>query len=170
MLFSVLVGLSFSVWQSFLAPAVRELGTGAISGFGLGYGLGAVFTRLGISHRLDTGSLRLAGISALLLCGLGLALVPQVSQLHHLVVVGLVCGMSHGIYYPCLSSIASDRFHPLHTGQAMTLYVSASTVGMALGPPIWGAIADRTGYPLIFAASGLLLAVSTTIFVLSVRR
>jgi MFS family permease len=78
--------------------------------------------------------------------------------------------MVHGIYYPSLSSIAAERFHPLHAGQAMSLYISASALGMFVGPPIWGALADRTGYPLMFVLAGAVLAVSALTFVFFQRR
>lgn len=165
--FSVFFGLCFSAWNSFIAPAVRTLGSGAVSLFGLGYGAGAVMTRLGISHRLDTGSRRLAAISSLLAYSVSLVFIPHTSHTWQLLILGLVCGMSHGTYYPSLSSIATERFHPLHTGQAMGLYISASSLGMFLGPPLWGFLADRLGYPFIFAAAGLVLAVSTITFVAS---
>ncbi len=167
--FSFLVGFSVSVWHTFLAPVVVWMGVGAVSNYGLGYALGAILTRLGISHRLDMGSRRLAGISSLLVYSLGLALIPHVYFSWHLVVLGLVCGMSHGIYYPSLSSIAAERFHPLHTGQAMTLYTAASTLGLFIGAPVWGALADMTSYAFVFTVAALLLALSTVVFLLFVR-
>jgi predicted MFS family arabinose efflux permease len=167
LVYSVVVGLCFASWQSFLAPAVRGLGGGAVSTFGFGYAAGAVSTRLGLSHRLDTGSKRLAGIATLIGFSAGLAAIPQVAHPWHLIGVGLACGMSHGIYYPSLSSIAAERFHPVHGGQALSLYISASSLGMFLGAPLWGALADRAGYRVVFAAAAVVLAAATATFVFS---
>jgi ACS family hexuronate transporter-like MFS transporter len=166
LIFSVLFGLCFSSWNSFIAPTVHALGVGAVAYFGLGYAAGAICTRLGLSHRLDTGSRRILGIGTLACYGLALACIPQASQLWHLVFLGIVCGMSHGLYYPSLSSIAAERFHPVHAGQALGLYISASNLGMFIGPPLWGAIADRTGYGFIFAAAGCALIAGTAAFAL----
>lgn len=165
LLFSVLFGFCFSAWSSFLAPVVEVLGVGALSGFGLGYALGAILTRAGISHRLDRGGWRLAGVSSLFFYGIALALIPVLTEPWHLVVVGLVCGMSHGIYYPSLSSLAAERFHPLHAGQAMSVYVAASSLGMFGGPPVWGLLADRLGFVVVFAVAGSMLALGTLSFV-----
>jgi MFS family permease len=99
--YSVMVGLCFTSWQAFLAPAVKPLGGGA----------------------------------------------------------------SHGIYYPSLSSLAAERFHPVHGGPAMSLYFSASSLGMFVGPPIWGALADRAGYRMVFAVAAAVLASATASFV-----
>jgi len=165
LVFSIFFGLCFSCWNGFLAPTVRALGAGAVSNFGAGYALGAVVTRLGFSHAMDTHRRRLIAISSLFAYGIGLILIPHVYFGWNLLLIGIVCGMGHGIYYPSLSSLAAERFHPLYPGQGMSLYVSASAVGHFIGPPIWGALADRFGYSLIFLLAGLLLVLSVGVFV-----
>lgn len=167
---SILFGLCFSAWNSFIAPAVRSVGAGAVSSFGVGYAIGAVITRLGISPRLETGSRRLWAVATLGAYGVSLGLIPHTVHPWQLVVLGLVCGMVHGIYYPSLSSIAAERFHPLHSAQSMSLYISASALGMFLGPPLWGTIVDRTGYGIMFGTAGLLMVVSAAAFVHSQYR
>jgi MFS family permease len=163
---STLFGFCFSSWNSFLAPVVRPLGPGGVSAFGFGYGAGAVLTRLGISRRLDRGSARYAAVSTLVAYGGGLALIPHAATITHLAAIGLACGMVHGVFYPALSSIAAERFHPLHTGQAMSLYLSASALGMFVGPPIWGGMADFAGYAPMFWTAGGLMSAGTLWFVL----
>jgi len=78
--------------------------------------------------------------------------------------------MAHGTYYASLSSIAAERFHPLRAGQGLSLYLSSSALGMSIGPPIWGAIVDRTGYVLMFLLAGLSIAAGTCVFVVSQYR
>jgi MFS family permease len=165
LVFSIFFGLCFSCWNGFLAPTVKGLGAGAVSSFGTGYALGAVVTRLGLSHAIGTHRRRLIAISSLFAYGAGLVLIPHAYSGWHLLAIGTVCGMGHGIYYPSLSSLAAERFHPLYPGQGMSLYVSASGLGHFMGPPIWGALADHFGYGLIFLLAGLLLALATAVFV-----
>jgi predicted MFS family arabinose efflux permease len=165
--FSFGFGFCFSVWQSFLAPALSPLGGGAVSLFGLGYGVGAVLTRMGISQFLETEQRRLAAVSSLTLYGVCLAALPQASQVWQLGGLGIIIGMSHGIYYPALSAIAAERFQPAGTGTAMSLYISSSSLGMFVGPPVWGFLADRTGYGWIFAGAGATVVASTLVFVAS---
>ncbi|MCI0418200.1 MAG: MFS transporter [Acidobacteria bacterium] len=167
LMFSLVFGFCFSVWQSFMAPAVSRLGAGAVSVFGLGYGMGAVLTRLGISQRLETGRRRLAAISSLVAYGACLACIPQASHTWQLSLLGLLGGMSHGVYYPALSSIASERFHASGTASAMSLYISSSSLGMFAGPPLWGALTDRTGYSWTFAAAGGMLIIATLVFIVT---
>ncbi|MBI4444710.1 MAG: MFS transporter [Acidobacteria bacterium] len=170
LLFSLLFGFCSSVWNSFLAPAVRVLGAGAVSAFGIGYGLGAAITRVSVSPRLDTGTRRLLAISSLVIYGVGLALIPAAGRRWHLGLLGMICGTSHGTFYPSLSSIATERFHPLHSGQGLGLYISASSLGMFMGPPAWGALADEIGLGRVFVAAGILLAVATVLFVVGQSR
>jgi predicted MFS family arabinose efflux permease len=165
-LFSVLFGFCFSAWNSFIAPAVHQsVGAGGVSAFGLGYGTGAILTRLGLSHRLDHGPARFVSISMLVLYGVCLAWLPHAGSSRMLLGLGLVCGMVHGTYYPSLSSVAAERFHPLHAGQGLSLYLSASALGMFVGPPIWGAIADRAGFALMFLLAGSAMSAGTVVFV-----
>jgi MFS family permease len=163
--FSVFFGFCFSSWNGFLAPTVAALGAGAVSSFGSGYAIGAVLSRLGLSHRLDSHSRRLLAISSLFPYAFCLALIPFAAANWHLLLIGVVTGMGHGICYPSLSSLAAERFHPLYPGQGMSLYISASGLGLFLGPPLWGALADQFGYTVIFAAAGVLLASATGVFV-----
>ena len=170
LLFSVTVGLCFSAWNSFVAPAVQPVGAGGVSAFGLGYAAGAILTRLGLSHMLDKGRRRLHALSTLVPYGVALVLIPHARTVTHLLLLGIVCGMAHGTYFPSLSSIATVRFHPLHTGQAMSLYISASALGQFLGPPLWGAVADAWGYGVMFAVVGGVLVVSAGVFILGLHR
>jgi len=170
LLFSVCFGFCFSAWNSFLAPAVRGVGPGAVSMFGLGYGGGAVLTRLGLSHKLEVGKRRLYAIALLGLYGAGLAAIPACRARWGLVLVGFVCGMIHGTYYPSLSSLAAERFPRMHAAQATSLYVSANAVGLFVGPPLWGMVADRVGYGPMFTTAGLLLASATVWFVVAQLR
>lgn len=167
LLFSVAFGLSFSAWNTFLAPLLLPLGRGVVSSFGMGYAAGAVLSRTGISHRLEQGWLRLLGVSTLILYGLTLAIIPQLSGTWSLVAAGSVMGISHGVYYPSLSSLATERFHTLHVSHAMSLYIAASSLGMFFGPPMWGVLVDWLSYGPVFAAAGLLLAGATLAFLVT---
>ncbi len=163
-------GFCYSVWQSFLSPSLSHLGAGAISTFGVGYGAGAIVSRLGISQWSETESRRLAAIASLSVYGACLALLPQSARIWHLGVLALLIGLSHGVYYPALSSLAAERFHQSGTGTAMSLYMSSSSLGQFLGPPVWGLLADLTTYGWIFAAAGATLMVATLAFVMGERR
>ncbi len=165
--FAFCFGFGLSAWNSFLAPAVSEIGSGAVSAFGLGYGSGALVSRLGLSQKLDRGKSRLIAISSLTLYGVGLALIPHADHAWHLGMIGLGCGVSHGLYYPALSSFAAARFHPLHTGNAMSLYMSAFSLGMFVGSPVWGYVGNQWGYLWIFTVAGLFVFCSTLIFLIS---
>jgi MFS family permease len=119
---------------------------------------------------LETGSRRFAAIASLSVYGFCLALLPQSFHIWHLGILALLIGLSHGVYYPALSSLAAERFHQSGTGTAMSLYMSSSSLGQFFGPPVWGVLADLTAYRWIFAAAGGTLVVTTVVFVMSERR
>ena len=167
LVFSFLFGLCVSSWQSFLAPAVGHLGTRMVSAFGLGYGTGALTSRLGISRTLEQGRRRLIAISGLVPFGLLLAVLPHMDRPWSFATVGFLCGAIHGVYYPALSSIAAERFHALVPGHGLSLYISASSIGLFIGPPLWGILADHTNYIWMFAAAGAILASATCLYVAS---
>jgi len=66
-----------------------------------------------------------------------------------------------------LSAIAAERFQRTGTGTAMSLYISSSSLGMFVGPPVWGFVADRAGYGWIFAGAGAAIVAATLAFVAS---
>jgi MFS family permease len=164
---SALFGLCFSSWNGFLAPTVRHIGEGAVSGFGSGYALGAVISRLGFSRSLDSHFRRLLAIAFLFPYGLCIVMIPFAVTGWHLLILGIICGAGHGIFYPSLSSLAAERFHPLYPGQGMSLYISASVLGLFLGPPLWGLLADQVGFTLVFISAGLVLVLATLFFIIS---
>jgi len=164
---SFVFGLSFAVWQTFLASTVgQRIGPSAVSWFGVGYGGGAILSRLGLAQHFDHGDRRLIAIASLALYALSLSLIPHGFRAWHLLVLGLACGLAHGTFYPGLSSLASERFHPLHTGPAMSLYISASTLGMFIGPPLWGSLVEFIGYSSLFGLAGIILFSTTTFFLI----
>ena len=124
-----------------------------------------MLTRLGISQFLETEKRRLAAVSGLILYGVCLAALPQVYRVWQLGGLGLFMGMSHGVYYPALSSIAAERFHSVGTRSGMSLYISSSSLGLFVGPPLWGFLADRTGYGWVFAAAGATVVAATVVFI-----
>lgn len=164
---SFVFGLSFAVWQTFLAStAGQRIGPNAVSWFGIGYGSGAILSRLGLAQHFDQGNRRLIAIASLALYALSLSLIPHGFRAWHLLLLGLACGLAHGTFYPGLSSLASERFHPLHTGPAMSLYISASTLGLFIGPPLWGSLVELIGYSSLFGLAGIILFSATTFFLM----
>ena len=79
----------------------------------------------------------------------------------HLVAVGLLFGLAHGIYYPTLQAMIVER-----GGDERSRAIAASTfsfgLGIAVGAFGLGAVAKAAGYPpiyLIAAGAGAAAAV-----------
>lgn len=167
---SIVFGISFAAWTTFLAPAMRYLGRGAVSNFGWGYATGAILAALAVGQRLESQSRRLIGIATLFLFSVGLVLIPAAAEVWQLAVIGALCGIGHGIFYPALSSLATERCHPMHLESGTALYLASSSLGAFLGSPVWGAVADAAGFSAVFICAGALLSLATVGFMFRQRR
>lgn len=165
MVFMVL-GACSSVWQTFLAPLVIGLGPGALSSFAIGHGSGAVLSRLSASSRVDHGRPRLAAILALIVYGGGLALIPKAYFGWQLATLGLVTGVTYGLAFVAIISLAIERMLPDETSVGTAFLLASIGLGGFFGPPIWGVIADNFGYDTAFVLAGSVLAVSVAVFVI----
>jgi MFS family permease len=170
LLLSIVFGTSFAAWTTFLSPAMQYLGRGAVSNFGWGYATGAILGVLVVGQKLESQSRRLIGIATLFLFSLGLVLIPVAAAVWQLAVIGALCGVGHGICYPALSSLATERCHPMHLESGTTLYLASSSLGAFLGSSLWGAVADAAGFSAVFISAGALLSMATIAFMFRQRR
>jgi MFS family permease len=111
-----------------------------------------------VSVRLFLGTLsdrvgrRAAATPAL--CGHAVILVAMagLGQTWHLVVIGLVYGFCHGIYYPTLQALVVERSGGRRSRavSAATFAFGAGVTGAAFG---LGPVARELGYPVIYVMS-----------------
>ncbi|MHC1586769.1 MAG: MFS transporter [Candidatus Hecatellaceae archaeon] len=84
----------------------------------------------------------LAGVSLIFLGG-SKSLIEYLAYL-------LVFGFSGGLLLPASSAAVADSVKPESFGEAMGLFSTAISIGMALGPTVGGFLADLYGLPAIF--------------------
>lgn len=160
------LGACASVWQTFLAPLVVLLGPGALSNFAIGHGLGAIVSRLGLSARVDNGNTRLAAILGLILYGGGLALIPMATFGWQFILIGLVTGVTYGLAFVAIISLAIERMPPRETSVGTAFLLASIGLGGFLAPPVWGVLVDNFGYNVTFVSAGCTLMVSALVFVI----
>ncbi len=159
-----LAGIGFGAIWSFLADYGPRAGVPRVTAFFTAYVVAAVAARLflgGLSDRLGR-----ATVARPALVGHALALVgmSQLGATWHLIVVGAVYGLCHGVYYPTLQALVVER-----AGGARSAAIASSTfafglglVGAAFG---LGPVARAWGYPAIYliaAGAGAIAAVILT--------
>jgi MFS family permease len=77
-----------------------------------------------------------------------------------LAALGGALGLAHGVFYPAFNAVAVEDCGPRERGKVMALYQAAFQLGGAAGPLALGLLAERWGYPPVFAAAAACLALA----------
>ncbi len=70
---------------------------------------------------------------------------------------GAGMGLAHGLLCPALDALAVEGVPRAHCGAVMTYFLGAFNAGFALWVLGLGLVAKAHGYPVVFAATGLLV-------------
>jgi MFS family permease len=73
--------------------------------------------------------------------------------------------MGNGLVIPMMIALISDRCNPKERGKVFSFCISGFDVGMALGGPILGSVANVFGYRIIFEIAAGLSIIAFWIFV-----
>lgn len=136
------------------------------------FGFAYVGSRLFLGHWPDQlGPNRVALWSAVVEAG-GLGLVFLASNLPMAVAGGLAMGLGLSLLYPSLALIVVRNTDASQHGAALGTFTSFWDLGIALGGVTAGFIANRFGYPMIYAAMlvAALLSACGVLWMSSARR
>jgi len=75
-----------------------------------------------------------------------------------------VSGVGQGLIYPALSTYIIDFMGRDNKGLAISMYNSLFDVGMGIGAPFFGGIADLMGYRWMYVFAGIFLLAATGVF------
>lgn len=148
---------------TFLAPFAHSRGRGTVGGFFMSYALAAVAVRV-LTGRLPDrfGAVRVL-IPALILYAAGVLLIPHVAALPSLIAVGALCGAGHGYAFPIFYVLALEQVSPAQRGRAISWLTAMFDLGNTLGNPILGAIAELTGFRVMFTVVGYSVLATTAV-------
>lgn len=156
-----LAGIGFGAIWTFLADYLADLRISHTTWFFVPYVAAAIATRLFLGDLSDRIGRRQAATPALAGNALMLLAMAWVSLPWHLIVIGLVYGFCHGVYYPTLQAMLVER-----SGGKRSRAVAAATFAFGVGVIVaslgLGAIARVWGYPAIYpiaAVAGVIAAV-----------
>jgi MFS family permease len=152
-----LAGVGFGAIWIFLADYTRQVGIERTSWFFTPYVVAAISTRLVLGRLADRIGRRQAAVPALAGHALILLVMVPLEAAWQLVVVGIVYGLCHGIYYPTLQAMVVER-----SGGRRSRAVAASTFAFGFGIIVagfgLGAVARAWSYQAIYpvaSAAGL---------------
>jgi MFS family permease len=158
-----LTGAGFNVVMAFLAPFALRHGILAVRGFFISYTVAALGIRVlggGLTDRLGLRRTATLGITlyGIVIAGIGLA-GPA-----HMVSLGFVFGLAHGALFPALMALLFKDVDPRDRTWLAGLANGVLQLGM-LSVSLFGALADHTGFDLVFILAGALVAVSSVLLV-----
>jgi ACDE family multidrug resistance protein len=95
-----------------------------------------------------------------------MALVPFITNTYLLLGVLFVGGIGSGLVLPCLNTLITSAVHKAERGIITSLYGSVRFLGVAMGPPIFGALAGSKWW--LFGGTSVLTAITgiLTVFVI----
>ncbi|HTM19234.1 MAG TPA: MFS transporter [Kofleriaceae bacterium] len=158
-----LAGFGFGAVWSFLSDWSDQAGVGGVSPFFVSYVAAAISTRLFLGHLPDRFGRRATSAPALIGSAAALLWLAQLHARWHLVGIGLLFGLSHGVHYPSLQAMVVERSGARSRAIAASSFsFGVGTVTAAFG---LGALAHAAGYPAIYlVAAGAAVAASTVVW------
>ncbi|MGH7410994.1 MAG: MFS transporter [Candidatus Methylomirabilis sp.] len=156
---SLVFGLMSGTVFVFLPTYAMQVGLSRIGAFYIAYSAAAIGVRLAFGSLSDRRGRRHVILPALLLMASGSLGLVWLAAPVGLWVVGALNGMAHGLLFPALSAYVIDLAEPEERGRALGAFSTALLLGSTLASFVFGVVAERFGYPLIFlAASGIAIA------------
>lgn len=150
----------------FIAVFGNSIGISRIGPFFVVFSLAAILTRFRLGDLSDRFGRKTVILPAALIIGGNLFAIAQVRSFPLLMVTGFVGGLGQGLIFPALSTYIIDFLGRENKGLAISLYNSLFDVGMGLGSPLFGWISDMAGYRWMYRVAGMLLLVSTAVFMI----
>jgi MFS family permease len=145
-----LAGLGYAALSAFVAlhMAARGVANGiaAFNAFGLTY----VGVRLFIGNLPDRLGARQVAVWSALVEAAGLLVVAVAPNLPVVIVGGLVMGAGLSLLFPALALLVMNRTDPSQQGAALGGFTSFWDIGLAVGGPFAGLIANVSGYPAVY--------------------
>ena len=140
--------------------------------------LGGIFTGMSLINMLLIAPASLAAdrlgrkvviVPSLLVTAVGLLLYAGAGTYTLFIVASVVTAAGAAVAGPAPAAYAADIAPPSARGLAMGLYRTTGDFGFVIGPPLLGALADRTSFGWGLTANAALLAVASLAFLVFAR-
>jgi MFS family permease len=148
----------------FIAVFGKSIGLERVGSFFLVFSLAAILTRFGTGDLSDRFGRKTIILPAALVICANLFLISRIRTTPLLIGTAFLGGIGQGLIYPALSTYIIDFMGRANKGLAISMYNSLFDVGMGIGSPFFGWIADLTGYRRMYVFAGLFLLAATAVF------
>jgi MFS family permease len=145
-----LAALGYAALSAFVALHMAARGvTNGIAAFNA-FGLTYVGVRLFIGNLPDRLGARQVAVWSALVEAVGLLVVAVAPDLPVVIAGGLVMGAGLSLLFPALALLVINRTDPSQQGAALGGFTSFWDIGLAVGGPFAGLIANMSGYPAVY--------------------
>ncbi len=176
MLIALVFGLGSGALFTFMPTFAESLGVSSLALFYTAYAGAAMLVRVRSGGLIDSRgrcavivpSMLIQALATGILAALGLQLARghQLPVLPFLFLGGFLAGGAHGFLYPGLAALVTDATTARRRGAVVGLFSAAVLSGNALGAFVFGYLAARLGYGLMWTVLSLILLMG---FALSVK-
>jgi MFS family permease len=129
---------------------------------------GILLARLILGRIVDKRGGDIVVIPGLILIAVCLALIPLTPTLASLVCLALPYGIATGAISPSINAMMFKRSSPKQRGIVSAIYFAAVDIGITLGAPVMGWVADAVGFNPVYWLSTALVLAALLIYVLLV--
>ncbi|MDN3353822.1 MFS transporter [Actinomadura sp. DC4] len=145
-----LAALGYAALAAFVALHMEARGVddgiAALNAFGVTY----VGVRLFIGGLPDRLGARQVAFWSALIEAVGLLIVAVAHDLVTVIAGGLIMGAGLSLLFPALALLVMNRTDPSQQGAALGGFTSFWDVGLAVGGPFSGVVANLAGYPSVY--------------------
>lgn len=161
-----MAGVAFGAMFTFHQPFALAHGLSDIGGFFVAFASSAFAIRVFLGHLPDRLGRHRVAVASLVVYTIAVVAMALVGPLH-LAPIGVIFGLSHGLFYPAINAIALSAVPRFERGRMMAIFTGAFNLGLAATTAL-GVVADSSGYPMVFALAAAALVAATVILVWSV--
>jgi MFS family permease len=176
MLLGFFFGLGTGTVFTFLPTFGEDLGITSVGLFYTAYAGAAILVRVVGGNLIDVRGRRAVIIPCMFIQAAATCIIALVALLFwpplrlpvlpFLFLAGFLAGAAHGFLYPAMSALLMDVTPERRRGSAVGIFSSVILVGNTIGAIAFGYVAHGLGYPVMWSALTVLLAVGS---LLSVR-
>jgi MFS family permease len=149
-------GVAFGTVMAFQQPLSLAAGREDVSGFLSAFAVGALGLRLFAGSLPDRIGRRRAAAGALAVYALATAALG-VTPLGLMNAMGLLLGLSHGLFFPALNVLMLSRVPARRRGRTLGVFTGSFHFGVAV-TALLGPVAETAGYATVFALAGAICA------------
>lgn len=165
----ILFFIGLSTLASFLPLFARDMHLGDIGLYFTISAAGMLSSRIflgKIADRHGAGTVIIPALAVIVPC---LAVIPFVNSRFVLFLLAFPIGLSQGAFCPAVNSMMFHRCSPKRRGSASAAYFAAIDLGYCIGAVLFGFVAEKLGFSLVWWGSSLFVLAALAIYLAFLR-